>query len=301
MSIFSSYAKVGDKEDISEVIANIAPVDTPFQSTIGTKKTHNKVYQWQSDDLATPGVNAAVEGADADTAVHTPTEMHQNYTQIFTKTIFVSGSNEAIDAYGRNSEIAYQLEKKSKEMKRDLEHSLVGSAQTAVPGDAATARQMSGAQDLIVKGQRGVGNVVDAALGGLTEAVFLEAAAAVYESGGEAKCFMYPSSLADQVAAYNTAEYRTKFTDAMGTEYSNLITVYVDPRGQNIKCVPNRFMKFDNALVFDPEMFSLVDLRPAFTEKLAKTGDAEKYQIVRETTLELKAPLSACLIENVVS
>ena len=295
-----TYDTVGKKEDISDIIVNIAPMETPFQSLIAREKCHNTIVQFQEDDLATVGTNAAVEGADADASNHVPTIMRSNVTQIFTKTVKVSGSNEASSAYGRKSELAYQLEKKSKELKRDEEHAFVGTAQVKVIGDSATARQLDSAQSMLTQG----GNVVDATAvtGGLVEALLLEASELVYTSGAEAKVCMFHSSQAKVVAGYAQADgFRVKFSDAKGTEFSNYLTVYTDPLGQSIKLIPNRFIKADTAIVFDPAMFKIAELRPTFKETLAKTGDAETHQIVNELTLKLLNFKSGALIENLQS
>ena len=300
MAIQKTYETVGIKEDISDIIVNIAPMDTPFQTMCASEKAHNILVQYQEQDLATVGVNAAVEGADATAANHVPTVMRSNVTQIFTKTVSVSGSNEATAAYGRKSEIAYQLELKSKELKRDKEHAFVGTAQVQVVGDSATARQLDSAQSMLSQG----GNVIDATAvpGGLVEDLLVQAAELSYNEGGNVNVCMYHSSQAKVVAGWNQVDgFRTKFTDAKGTEFSNYLTVYTDPLGQNIKLIPNRFIKADTAIVYDTAMFKIAELRPTFKQELAKTGDSENHQILSECSLKLLNFRSGSLIENLQS
>ena len=138
---FKTYDQVGKKEDISDVISNIAPTATPFQSLIGQESVNNTVYQWQEDDLAAVAANAVVEGADGSDADLTPTTMRSNYTQIMAKTIKVSATADAVSTYGRAKETAYQLSKKSAELKREFEFALVGSARNAAAGSTSVARQ----------------------------------------------------------------------------------------------------------------------------------------------------------------
>ena len=54
-------------------------------SMIKTQKVHNRVYQYQTDALASAASNAAVEGADPSMATLTATTMISGNTQILTK------------------------------------------------------------------------------------------------------------------------------------------------------------------------------------------------------------------------
>ena len=73
MSTYTTYDSVGIKEDVSDIITDITPTDTPMVSMIKTQKVHNRVYQYQTDSLAAPSSNAAVEGADPTMATLLPT------------------------------------------------------------------------------------------------------------------------------------------------------------------------------------------------------------------------------------
>ena len=44
MAAFTAYDVVGKKEDISDIITNISPTDTPFISSIGSEKVHNTLF-----------------------------------------------------------------------------------------------------------------------------------------------------------------------------------------------------------------------------------------------------------------
>ena len=144
MATWQTYQEVGIKEDISDIISNISPTATPFQSSIGKESVSNTLFQWQEDSLASTAENARVEGADFSDATLTPTVMRSNYTQIQSHTIKVSATSDAVDAYGRAKETAYQLSKKAAEFKRDIEFNLVGNRATggnnAAVGNATTAR-----------------------------------------------------------------------------------------------------------------------------------------------------------------
>ena len=141
MTTYQTYQSIGQAEDVSDIISNISPTMTPFQSMIGREKIHAKNPEWQEDSLAAVADIAVVEGADASDDTLTPTVMRSNYTQIYQKSIKVAGSADAVKTYGRAKETAYRMGLKSKELKRHLEHTLVGlPTQTATAGSNVAAR-----------------------------------------------------------------------------------------------------------------------------------------------------------------
>jgi hypothetical protein len=285
-----SYDLVGVKEDISDVISNISPTNTPFQSLIKTENVHNTLFQWQEDSLAAVAANAAVEGADAVNSAMTPTTMLSNYTQILTKTVQVSNTADEISKYGRAKELAYQLGLKSAEAKRDLEYALIGTAQDAVVGSDAAARYFG---NVWGKGATGVKNidasaVVDhtAAPAALSENDILSANQTIYANGGEATILMIkPSdSLILSGFAQAAGRYRT-FDGTAAKSVVNVVNLYVSPFGEQ-KVVLNRFQKADSALLFDPQYWKLAVLRPWSRIPLAVTGDSHREQIIGEFSLK---------------
>jgi hypothetical protein len=104
---FQAHTAIGQREDLSDVIYDISPKDTPIMSSIGKTKATAVYHEWQTDVLdAATTANAAIEGDDATAKAVTPTVRLGNYTQIVTKTIQVSGTLEAVDKAGRKSEKA---------------------------------------------------------------------------------------------------------------------------------------------------------------------------------------------------
>ena len=128
---FDSYDSLGNKDDLSDVIYNISPTQTPFLSMAQRLKAKNTFHEWQTDSLATAGQNAVVEGDDATFDTVTPTQRVGNYTQISDKTVVVSGTQETVDKAGRKSELSYQIAKRAKELKRDMEFILTGNQSSA--------------------------------------------------------------------------------------------------------------------------------------------------------------------------
>ena len=297
-TFFKTYDQVGKKEDISDVISNISPTKTPFQSLIKTERVNNTLFQWQEDSLAAVADNAQIEGFTASDSNMTPTVMRSNYTQIMQKTVNVSATADVVSTYGRAKETAYQLAKKADELKRELEYHLVGKAQNAAVGNGTdTARTFANAfgtdaasasvihADVTVTTDSDTGTVGNQA-GPLTEANILAVCQKMYEQGSEGKYIMIKPADSLLMSGFAAASGRNR-DFANETKIVNVVDLYVSPFGEQ-RVILNRFLKATEALVFDPAMWSLVTLRPWTRELLAKTGDFDRHLIVGEFSLKHK-------------
>ncbi len=137
---FTTYSAKGIREDLSNLITNIAPEETPFQSNIGRETISNTLFEWQTDTLADAAANAQLEGDDVGTFDSvTATVRLTNYAQISRKTIVLSNTEEVVNKAGRRSELAYQIAKRGSELKRDQEFIFLNGG-IAVAGNTTTAR-----------------------------------------------------------------------------------------------------------------------------------------------------------------
>lgn len=150
MSVFTAtyttHTAQGDREDLQDKIFDISPMDTPFVSGCSRGSATAVLHQWQTDSLAdATSDNAQIEGNDyTSTSSGSPTIQVGNYLQISSKTISVSGTLEKIKKAGRKSELAYQLAKRGKELKRDMETIVTGLTTAPNAGGSDTARIMAG-------------------------------------------------------------------------------------------------------------------------------------------------------------
>ncbi len=146
---YSTYDAVGEREDLSDIIYNISPTDTPFMSGIGKEKATAVYHEWQTDSLAAAASdNYQIEGDEIAFSAPGTTTRIGNRTQISRKSVIVSGTLDAVSTAGRNNELAYQISKNSKELKRDMETSLTAN-QAPVTGDDSTARRLAGIESWI--------------------------------------------------------------------------------------------------------------------------------------------------------
>ena len=133
---------VGNREDLSDMIYRIDPVDTPFMSGVDKEKASAVNHEWQTQALAAAsGSNAQLEGDDPTDVAITPTVRLGNQCQISYKIARVSGTQQAVDHAGRDNELAYQEMLKGLELKRDLETILCGTNQAKVTGNTTTPRK----------------------------------------------------------------------------------------------------------------------------------------------------------------
>jgi len=314
MATYQTYTAIGQREDLSDVIYNISPTDTPFMSSIGKTKATAIYHEWQTDSLAAASLsNAAVEGATASDATMSPTTRIGNRTQIFQKTIKVSGTLEAVDKAGRKSEKAYQLAKASAEIKRDIELTLL-SNQVASNGNSSTARTLGGLQawlatngDFGSGGSAGASGTTARTTGTnrtFTEDILKTVIKEVYQSGGNPKVLMVNPGHKQTVSAFaGIAAQRFMAPANEPTTILAAADVYLSDFG-SISVVPNRMMNSTNncdetAFVVDPDMAAVAYLRPFQTNELAKTGDNEMTQLLAELTLEVKNEAAHGIIADI--
>jgi hypothetical protein len=290
-----TYDQIGIAEDVSDIISNISPTKVPFQQAIGKEKVNNTIFEWQEDSLRAVATNAQVEGADATDATFVPTVMRNNRTQILSETVKVSRTASRVKTYGRAKEMAYQLEKAAKQVKRDLEHSFVGDDEAATAGDASTARKMAGAQQLMLEADYiYTGDGV-----ALTEAKLLTALQQCFTNGSDPSRVMVTPSNSTVVADFAKASgrYRTLDTGKSDRTIVNVVDIYVSPFGTQ-KVQINRFLKTGDTLVFEPDMWAKCELDPWTRVPLAKSGDYDRQMIIGEFSLKHKNFKASALIRE---
>ncbi|HEY2110601.1 MAG TPA: DUF5309 family protein, partial [Dongiaceae bacterium] len=222
---FTTYSAIGIREDLKDFIANISPTDCPFTNMMGKAKAENTYFEWQTDALAAPNTsNAQIEGDDTSFAAVTPTARVGNRTQISNATVVISRTEETVKKAGRASELAYQITKKTKELKRDME-AILTQNQASLAGNTTTARKTGSLEAWIVSNKnRGAGgngggfsggNVTAATDGtqrSFTEAMLKDVAQQVYSAGGDADTLMVGASQKQVVSTFTGNNTRTQDT-----------------------------------------------------------------------------------------
>jgi hypothetical protein len=304
---FSTYESVGNREDLSNVIYNISPTETPFFSMIAKTKASSRSHEWQTDALAAPSNTTGIEGDDSAAVELTPTVRLSNITAIVRRDIVVTGTQEVVDKAGRKSEVAYQLAKKIKEIKNSTEVLLTQNVARAA-GDATTARQMSGLGAWVATnvnrngGADPAGNGSNARTDGtqraFTEDLFKDVLQKAYVSGGNPDVVMLGPKNKQRFSMFSGGA--TRFDRAEDAKLVATVDIYRSDFG-TLKILPNRFSRERDGWVLDTDMWALATLRPLKTYDIAKSGDSMKKMVLHECTLVSRNQAASGLVADLTA
>jgi len=306
---FDTYDAVGIREDLQDVIYSISPTETPFMSSAAREQVKNTLHEWQTDSLAAAVTNnAVIEGDDATLDASSATTRLGNYTQIMDKTVVITGTQEAVDKAGRASELAYQIAKKSKELKRDIESTLLTN-QARVAGNSSTARKFGSIgswvatnDDLGASGASPTGDGTDARTDGtqraLTEASLKSVIKNVWNAGGNPSIIMVGPFNKQKISGFTGGS--TRFDASEDKTLYTSIDVYSSDFG-DLEVVPNRFSRDRDAWVLDMDYWSVGFLRDFTMHELSKSGDSEKRQLLVELSLISRNEAASGLVADLTT
>lgn len=291
---YDSYSIKGIKEDLSDVIYNITPDDTPLYSACKKTKAKNTLVEWQTDTLRSSGANAHIEGDETAFEAATATTRLNNRTQIFKNAVIIADTDEGLSKAGRAKEMAYQTLKIAREQKLDIESALFAN-NAAVAGNSTTARELAGLGAWVKtntnKGANGVdptGDGSDARTDGtdrdFTQTLFDDVMQKVWTSGGNPdRVYLSPTNMNIALGFTGGGNSRRNIDAARETVY-NSVDVYVTPWG-TVEFTPSRECRGDDVYILQSDMWEVAVLRGTKNTEMAKTGDATKRQVVTELTL----------------
>lgn len=289
----------GLAEDFEDVIFSVSPTETPMLTLAKRKSATARYHQWQEDTLAAATSNKAEEGADASYATAAQTTTLGNYCQISTKTVDISRTLDIVNKYGRKSEVAYQLMKRGKELKRDMEFTICrnqASASTTARATAGWETMISGnlvransaqTTDYSVRGFSAASWTApeDGSLVTFIEADLVSALGLAWEDGGDPSIIMMSKKNKNLFNSF--AGVATKYNEVKGTSQATITgasDIYVSSYGNHTVKL-NRYQRDEAVFCIDPEYISVAYLDGIKKEKMAKTGDSERYLLTVEYAL----------------
>lgn len=295
---FTGYSAVGIREELSNIIQNISPEQTPFISNVGSENVTNTYFEWQEDSLSSVQTTAQIDGDDVTSFDATAaTTRKGNYTQILRRTTIVADNLADQDTAGRTNELSYQLAKRGKEIRRDLEATMLLN-NASVAGGTGTARETGGLGAWIATNENvGTGGGLttgdgttartDGTQRAFTETILKDAMQQAFVSGGEPSILMVGPVNKQTVSGFaGVAAQRYQAPSDSPTTIIGAADVYLSDFG-TLNVVPNRFQRERDGWLLDPEYASVAYLRPIQQVELAKTGDAEKSMILVEAGLKV--------------
>lgn len=289
---FDTYSATADKEDLSNIIYNISPMQTPFMSSIGTRNVKNVVFDWQTEVLPTPASGGELEGFELSRSAATATVRESNVCMISKRDATVSGSQEVSDAAGKRSEMAHQLALMAKALKRDMEEALC-QKNAKTTGNASTARKTGGFESWVEtnvsRGTNGAGAgngaaPTDGTQRALTETLLKSVLQLSFENGGEPSLAICGPHNKQVISGFSGRSSARQMIDANTVEAS--VSIYSSDFGE-LQIVPSNRSRERSLLLVDPEYAKVAYLRNFQTVDIATIGDAETKMIVAEYGLEV--------------
>lgn len=302
------------REDLAPALASISPTECVLMSTIGTRNVDNTYFEWSEVDLASAADNRALEG-DTGLSNSAPTNAVRKgqYTQISTKVVEVSSTNQAVNGVADAQTVAKQVAYKLSEMKRDMEKMMLDNV-AASAGASGTARQTAGLPAFLTtnaaRGSSGAdgttsgsgtsGYVNAAATDGtartLTEALLKGVIADCWDAGAEPSVVLCGSSQKQTISTFTGNA--TRYKEAEDSKLNAAIDVYVSDFGQ-LQIVPARHIRSRDVFVLDPSYAQVAYLQTAKQEPLAKTGLSERRLISAEYGLQITSEKAHGVVADV--
>lgn len=294
------------REDLRDIIYDISPMETVFLTRAARGDCKSTTHEWQTDALAAPAKNAAIEGDAFSAQARSVPSRLKNYTQIARKEFEVTGTAEAVDKAGYRKQLAYETAKASKEIKRDMEKDLL-SDEPASAGSSVSPRVSAGAEAWIYSpnhinvGQTGATTtapasgfatspVTDGTATAFTETGLKAMLQKSWSAGGEVDTILVGSTLYNTISGFTGLA--TRFRDVGAGQQAQIIgaaDVYVSAYGRhNIQL--SRYSRSTTVFCLDMKTWEVAYLRPFKTIEIAKIGDSERRMLLTEYTLVAKSP-----------
>ncbi len=297
----TSYDSPVNREDLVDIVYNVDPWECPFITRIPSTSATNRTHDWPIDVLRAPNAsNAALEGDETTINASTNPTRATNECQILKESTMVSGTQEYIIQAGVDDEVDYQLVKKTKELRTDLETITLGNQARDAGNKATTARNLASVQSWIATnytqatgvtgGSAPTGDGSDTRTaatsnGTIVEGDFKTCAQNTWNEGGNPDMALLGPALKTKFSTFTGNA--TRFKGAEDRQLVAAIDIYDGDFGE-YEIVADRFAAADYVFLCETEMWALAELRPLYSEPLGKTGDAEKWQLIWECTLEAR-------------
>ena len=243
--------------------------------------------------------NAALEGADKPNARFTNRSRCGNYTQIFTATVEVSGTDMAASQLGLADEMDYQKQERLRELLRDLENTVVNGGEPASnpEGSGSVRRSMKGIIQHLSTNVFHTGDSGFPTGTGLDEDKINYVLRQIWaNSNGNVDLIVVGGFQKRKINAFS-ADSRTY--GANDTTFTDMISIYESDFGV-CRIATTRWMPQDAALLLDSSRINVLPLagRNFHFKPLASGGDYECGELIGEYTVELKNEAAHGLIRE---
>ncbi len=274
----NTYEAVGNKLDMSDIITNISPENTPLFSRISRTRATAVTHEWLEDSLGEPRVNKQPEGYTYTTEAVTPRVRLQNYTQIMHRGIHVTQTQEVVLKYGLRSETAYQMQKTLKELAFDCEQALI-QQDTKMLGSMDEARQFGGLPYWVVTNNFTASK--------LTFDEINNALEQTWNVGGKPSVLLVSPRSKRIISTFTAGN--TKYMEGNKTHRLTQMISVLETDFGTLQCLVDRFMPDDTIYGLSPEYMKKAFLRPFRQGDLPEVSDMHRKYVKGEWTLEMRA------------
>lgn len=288
----------GNREDLEDTIWDLFPDETYCLTNFDKVEASGVYHEHLTDSIVAPTNNRQIEGDDAAfVTVVSPTRVG-NYQQITRKTFLISRTQEKIAKAGRRRESARQVTKQMRELKNEMEYAIVRN-QASSAGGSGTARSTASIESWLATNEVLATTTASATTAGfaagvviapvdgsttaaLTIAALNSALQGTWSSGGQATQILVGPTQKQVIDTFTGVATRYVDVDrAAQASIINAANLYVSSFGRHTVRM-HRHVRASVVLCLDPDMWAVSFIDRPFMEKLAKTGDGDKYQIVSE-------------------
>ena len=313
---FDTYTAVGQREDLSDVVYNISPEETPFVSMAGKRSVSHTLFEHQTEALPAVSTTAQLEGDTIAAAASNNTVRNSNQCQILYRSAAVTGTEAAMNRAGINDAMAHQLSIMSRALKRDVEKLMLGNS-VKNSGAAGTARTTAGIlaklATNISKGggsganptaaQAAVGSTArtDGTARAFTETLFKAVLKLCFDSSGDQPTEVIMSAANKQIAsgfAGRASATQVVALPGKADEVNANVSLYSGDFGV-YAIQADRFIRGEkDVLIINPEFVKIAQLRAFETQDIGRTGDAQGKYIVWEGGLQVDNELAHGLVAD---
>ena len=269
---------VGDAIRIDDEIFKVTALDTSTEVLTVTRGALGSTAATHSSGAEIIGLGTVLPEGDIGTANFQGRDKYSNYTQIFSKKLTVSRTEQSIPKYGVPNEL-------NKQMRNAMLHCNVGIEQAALYGikyeDTATRVRSTGGLNSFITSN------VDSSSDWITVGAIEALQQTAYDNGG-----MF-DFITDRPAAFRA------LNNTVGNERVQTVTVEDARRGRRraqtvmtefgeVTLVRNRYVRKTDAFCYSRDNFIQRVFQPLVAQKLAKTNDTDSYMMVGECGFQIK-------------
>lgn len=269
---------VGDAIRIDNEVVLVTGINTTTEVLTVTRGALGTSAATHANGAEIVGLGTVLSEGSIGSANFQGRDKYSNYTQIFSKKLTVSRTEQSIPKYGVPNEL-------NKQMRNAMLHCNVGIEQSALYGvkyeDSATRVRSTGGLNYYITSN------VDSSSEWLTVEAIEAQQQAAYDNGG------YFEFLTARPAAFQA------LNNVMGNERIQTVTIEDARRGRRraqvvmtefgeVTLVRNRYVRKNEAFAYNRDNFIQRVFQPLVAQKLAKTDDTDSFMMVAECGFQVK-------------